>query len=277
MFGNFKSLVMHSLYIGVKDLLVFARDRMMLISFIIMPIFMMIMMGFIFPSQNALKNVPLGVVNLDEGPLGTQITSALQQMNHSQSDRMFAITYLRSKGAAIDQIKQQVINGALVIPPDFSARISAAEQASVIIITDQSNPQVSAGISGVLNGLVSGMANQLATRNVATLVPNVKNPELMVKPFTIETEGIVPGKPNYFQFMAPGLMAMTIMMAAPAIIAPSSSLLGRPSSPGTRIESDVSSRKWTFMFASISNRLTYRRLVRAKTRQSTVRISSPRW
>jgi ABC-2 type transport system permease protein len=33
-------------------------------------------------------------------------------------------------------------------------------------------------------------------------------------PFTVQTEGIVAGKSNYFEFMAPGIMAMTIMMAA---------------------------------------------------------------
>jgi ABC-2 type transport system permease protein len=214
MFGNLKGLIMHSLRLGIKDLLVFARDRMMLISFVVMPIFMMLMVGFIFPSQNVLKNVSFGVVNLDEGSMGGQIVLALQQMNRGQNERIFAITYLRSKGTAVDQIKYQMINGALIIPSDFSAEISTGEQASVILITDQSNPQVSAGITGIINGLMSAMANQLASQNVATLLPNIPNPQQLIVPFTVQTEGIVAGKPNYFEFMAPGIMAMTIMFAA---------------------------------------------------------------
>jgi ABC-2 type transport system permease protein len=214
MFGNLKGLIMHSLRLGIKDLLVFARDRMMLISFVVMPIFMMLMVGFIFPSQNVLKDVSFGVVNLDEGSVGDQIVLALQQMNRSQNERMFAITYLRSKGTAVDQIKYQTISGALIIPSDFSAEISTGEQASVILITDQSNPQVSAGITGTISGLMSAMANQLASQNVAALLPNVPNPQQLIVPFTVQTEGIVAGKPNYFEFMAPGIMAMTIMMAA---------------------------------------------------------------
>jgi ABC-2 type transport system permease protein len=206
MFGDLKGLIMHSLRLGVKDLLVFARDRMMLISFVIMPIFMMLMVGFIFPSQNILKNVSLGVVNLDEGSMGDQVVLALQEMNRSQNERMFAITYLRSKGAAVDQIKYQTISGALIIP--------AGEQASVILITDQSNPQVSAGITGTINGLMSAMANQLASQSVAALIPNVPNPQQLIVPFTVQTEGVISGNPNYFEFMAPGIMAMTIMMAA---------------------------------------------------------------
>jgi ABC-2 type transport system permease protein len=214
MFGNLKGLLVHSLRLGIKDLLVFARDRMMLISFVVMPIFMMLMMGFIFPSQNVLKNVSLGVVNLDEGAMGNQIVLALQQMSRSQDEQMFDITYLRSKGAATDQIKSQTISGALIIPADFSAEISAGEQASVILITDQSNPQVSAGITGTIDGLVSAVGSQLAAQNVARLAPGVPNPQQLLVPFTVQTEGIVAGKPNYFEFMAPGIMAMTIMMAA---------------------------------------------------------------
>jgi ABC-2 type transport system permease protein len=214
MFQEFKRVTVHGLRIGIKDLLVFARDRMMLVSFVIMPIFMMLMMGFIFPSQNALKNAPLGIVNLDEGPLGSQITLALQQLSREQSDRMFAITYLRSKGRAIEEIRSQVINGAIIVPADFSANISAGEQPSVIIITDQSNPQVSTTITAVLDKLMSGMSTQLAAGNVASVIPGVTHPERVVEPFTVKTEGVVPGKPNYFEFMAPGLMAMNIMMAA---------------------------------------------------------------
>ena len=214
MFENFQRVAMHSLRLGVKDLVVFARDRMQLVAFIIMPIFFMVMMGFIFPSQNALTNAPLAIVNLDEGPLGAQIVAGLQQVNRGQSDRMFAITYLRNKGTAVEQMKKQIINGALIIPADFSAKIAAGEQVSVVVLTDQSNPQVSAQIGGVLNNLMSGMSTQLAASNIASRVPGASNPETIVKPFTVETEGVVPGKPNYFEFMAPGLMAMNIMMAA---------------------------------------------------------------
>jgi ABC-2 type transport system permease protein len=61
---------------------------------------------------------------------------------------------------------------------------------------------------------MSAISAQLATRNIASKLPGTAHPEAIVQPFTVETQGVVPGKPNYFQFMAPGLMAMVIMMAA---------------------------------------------------------------
>jgi ABC-2 type transport system permease protein len=214
MFENFKRAVIHSLRLGIKDLRVFTRDRMMLISFIIMPIFMMLMMGFIFPSENSLKNAPLGIVNLDPGPLGTQIVGVLQQPMPGQTSKMFDIVYPKSQADAVEQIRKQAINGAIVIPADFTAKIVAGEQASVTIVSDQSNPQLSAMLGSMLNQLMSAMSTQLATKNIASKLPGTTHPEAIVQPFTVETQGVVPGKPNYFQFMAPGLMAMVIMMAA---------------------------------------------------------------
>ncbi|PIZ42772.1 ABC transporter permease, partial [candidate division WWE3 bacterium CG_4_10_14_0_2_um_filter_42_8] len=49
--------------IAKKDLLEFTRDKLRLVTFLIMPMFMMIMTGFIFPNQNTLKNISLGVTN----------------------------------------------------------------------------------------------------------------------------------------------------------------------------------------------------------------------
>jgi ABC-2 type transport system permease protein len=203
---------MHSYRLGVKDLKVFARDRMRLITFIIMPIFMMIMVGFVFPSQGALKNAPLGIVNLDQGPLGKQIAAIFNQQDPQTGERLFEITYTSSETEVVKLIGKQAINGAIVIPADFSARIMRGEQGVVTVITDQSNPQVSIMISGVLDKLMSEVSTSMGEQKVAAL--GVADPKAVVEPFVVETKGVVPGTPNYFQFMAPGLMAMVIMMAA---------------------------------------------------------------
>jgi ABC-2 type transport system permease protein len=205
---------MHSWRLGVKDLTVFFRDRMMLISFIVMPIFMMVMMGFIFPSESSLKNAPLGIVNLDQGSAGAQIVSAFTQAGTSQN-KMFEIAYPISQDDAINQIKEQSINGAIIIPGDFSAKIASGQQSTITIINDQSDPQLSSILSGVLNSMMSAISTKMGATMVAELPGMTSSQaEAMVQPFTIKTMGIVPGNPNYFEFMAPGIMAMVIMMAA---------------------------------------------------------------
>lgn len=214
MWQRTKKAVMHSYRIGVKDLIVFARDRLRLITFVIMPIFLMVMTGYVFPNQNALKNAPLGIVNLDQGPVGAQIISALNQPISGQNATLLKLTNLPSQAKAEQDIKDQIINGAIVIPAGFSAEIAAGQQAIIISITDQSNPQISLLMSEALGKLTSAISTQMATKKVETLLPGVADPSAVVEPFVVQSIGIIPGNPNYFEFMAPGVMAMVIMMAA---------------------------------------------------------------
>ncbi len=56
----------------------------------------------------------------------------------------------------------------------------------------------------------------VAEQNVQLLSPttvNATNSLAIVKPYSVRTEGSVPGELSYFDFMAPGLMAMTVMMS----------------------------------------------------------------
>lgn len=214
MLQRIKKAIVHSYRLGVKDLLVFARDRLRLVTFVIMPIFMMVMTGYVFPNQNVLKNAPLGVVNLDQGPLGAQIISGLNQTSPGQGEKLLKLTYLKDEAEADQEIKDQEINGAIVIPADFSSKIAAGQQATITTITDQSNPQISLMMSGTLDMLMSDISNQMATKKVEALIPGVADPQGVINPFVVETKGIIPGNPNYFEFMAPGIMAMVIMMAA---------------------------------------------------------------
>lgn len=215
-----------ALQIAKKDLLEFIRDRAMLISFVVMPIFMMVMMGYIFPSQSSLNNTPLGVVNLDKGAVAKGLAEAIGKLKvEDGSDPMFETKTYASAEAAKEGIKDGKINGAIVFPNDFSECIARGEQTKITLISDQSNPQVSSMMSGVFNQIVEGMSSATGQKKVEAMVgsftPGKPAPanstkidaKAVVKPFVLETTGIVPGKPNYFEFMAPGIMGMIVIMA----------------------------------------------------------------
>jgi ABC-2 type transport system permease protein len=62
-----------------------------------------------------------------------------------------------------------------------------------------------------LTGVFSAMGQQLAIQNVLPL--NATNPLAVVQPYSVQTQGVVSGHPSYFDFIAPGIMAMTVMMS----------------------------------------------------------------
>jgi len=203
-----------------KDLLEFSRDHIRLMTFIIMPIFMMILTGFIFPSQSSLKNVPIGIADLDKKETSQKIIDAIQEISMSDSYRAFDVKMYKDIETIKEGIKKQDINGGLVIPTDFSNNILSNQQTTLIIVEDQSSPQISGLITQVFEKLIDNFSQQLSIQKVETILvaynqtrsPKI-SPRAIVQPLLSKIEGLIPGNPNYFEFVAPGIMAQIVMTA----------------------------------------------------------------
>jgi ABC-2 type transport system permease protein len=214
-----KTLLTHSLRIAWKDLTELYRNRLGLVLLVLMPLFMMVMVGFIYPSNGiSASNLPVALVNGDAGYGNSTIASqtfimGLQQINNRTS--MITLSNATSESDIKSMVQKGDIEGGIVIPSNFTESILNGEQGTLIIVTDQSNPQISATIQAVLSAVFDQMGTMLAQQNVQRLSPavNASNSLAIVKPYNVQTEGVVPGTPSYFDFIAPGIMAMTVMMS----------------------------------------------------------------
>jgi ABC-2 type transport system permease protein len=214
-----KTLLSHSLRIAWKDLLELFRNRFMLVLLVVMPLFMMGMIGFMFPSNGAsMSNVPVAVVNQDAGYNNSTIasqtfTAILQQINGKTG--LMVLSNASSLSAVKDLIQKGDLEGGIIIPSNFTASVLGGEQGTLVIVTDQSNPQVSATIQTVLTSIFDQMGTMLAQQNVQLLSPavNASNSLAIVRPYNVQIQGVVSGSTNYFDFVAPGIMAMTVMMS----------------------------------------------------------------
>lgn len=214
-----KTLLSHTGRIAWKDLTELFRNRLGLVLLIVMPLFMMVMVGFIYPSNgSSVSNLPVALVNEDSGfnnsyvPSQTFVTM-LQGINSQTS--MMVLSNESSVSAIKDMVQRGDLEGGIVIPSNFSESILTGQQGTVIIVTDESNPQISAEIQGVLHTVFDEMGTVIAQQKVQMLNPtvNATNSLPIIKPYNIQTEGVVSGSPSYFDFIAPGIMAMTVMMS----------------------------------------------------------------
>lgn len=207
-------LIRDTLVIARKDLLEFSRDRMRLVTFFIMPMFMMIMVGFIFPNQNALKNAPIGLADLDKSQLSQQFVSIIEDMENDDGIKIFKIKEYDSLDEVKEAIKKHEANGGIYIPEDFSEKIEANEQAEIVIVEDQSNPQASQIFNQVLKEVVDRYGTGVAVQKVAAITRSDPNlAQRLVEPIVAKFEGIVKGDFNYFEFVAPGIIAMIVLTA----------------------------------------------------------------
>lgn len=199
------STLKHSFWICWKDLLEFRRSKLRLVMLILMPLFMMIMTGYIFPSNNAITNIPVAVANEDIGPYGSIFYDSLKSANNETHMMVLsdAINY--------DDIKLQIqdgkISAGILIGANFSSELLSGHQGIITVILDQTNPQMSLMIETALNELIRQLGTQYALFNLG----NITYAEIV--PFNPNFEGIYPGSPSYFEFVAPGIMTMVVMMA----------------------------------------------------------------
>jgi len=212
-----KHMMSNSLRIAWKDLMELFRNRMGLVLLILMPLFMMAMVGFIFPSStSSLSNVPIALANEDTGFGGYRLSSTFVMTLNTINENTGMMTIANASN--LDDIREMIqtgnAEGGIIISSDFTSSIMNGQQGTITIITDQSNPQMSAMIQTVLNQVFEQMGTALAQQNIAEQLGIDPSSALaVVKPYNIQVQGSIEGEFSYFDFIAPGIMAMTVMMS----------------------------------------------------------------
>jgi len=196
-----------------KDLMELFRNRLGLIMLVLMPIFMMSMVGFIYPSNTSISHVSIALVNEDKGDGSAMLITALEAINNNTE--MMTITNASSLDEVRDMIQRGEIEGGIIIANNFTSSLISGKQGTITIVTDQSNPQMSMLLQTALKEVFEQIGTWLAQQNIEGLSPavNASNSLAIVKPYSVQTEGAVPGHFSYFDFIAPGIMAMTVMMS----------------------------------------------------------------
>lgn len=204
-------ILSHALSIAWKDLIEFRRNRIALIFSLIMPLLMIGMFGLIFQdTASSLNNVPVGLVVDDVGEYGMQVSTLIKTVSSTPDG--IQIVDVSTRAQAEEQILSAEIKAALIVPHNFSQILQGQTQAKITILTDPSNPTISQAITQVFNGMISVIADQLSQQLIEAGMPYV-NSEFVINPISVDVESIVPGGGSYFDFVAPGLIAMNVMMS----------------------------------------------------------------
>jgi ABC-2 type transport system permease protein len=208
-----RNIIRHSLWICWKDLLEFGRSRLRLIMLVLMPLFMMVMVGFIFPSGNSsISDQPIALADMDNGSLGNLFVAQLNRINNETG--MMDLIAAKDFEDIKSKIQNSEVTGGIIIMDNFSSDIYSGKQGYVTIVTDQANPQISLIIQNALSQTVEMMGEQRAIQTINTTYNvSLSQASSMVKPYVVEIRSVPEETTNYFQFVAPGIIAMVVMMA----------------------------------------------------------------
>jgi ABC-2 type transport system permease protein len=210
-----------SLKIARRDLLDFWRAKQIVLSFLLMPIVLMSMFGYMFPTvpkpnqfvgsmPTAYPNLPVALVQVDHGSLANAV--AYQFVNIAQTQQLFQVVEMGSYQSARDTLVRGAIFGIVVIPEGFTDAILGRQQAAVEVTADETNPQIAAVVQGEMASIFSIISSNISTSAMGNSGGN--NPTFILQPVSIIQEPLISGTSTTFQFLAPGFMALTVVFGA---------------------------------------------------------------
>jgi len=209
---GFKQELSHALWITWKDLMELRRSVMRMAMMVLMPLIMMAMISFIFPSsQNVLNNIPVATVNNDRGVQGSFLLGNLTVVNAEKGWMTF------KEASSFEEAKEMIIKGealgGIVIPENFTEALTThLYTVNITILTDNSNPQISQILSQVLTQVINGMSQMQSIMNVYPYAKQIHvNPVAIVVPYSAKPQGVVGEGGSYVEFMIPGLLMMTMI------------------------------------------------------------------
>jgi ABC-2 type transport system permease protein len=141
-----KRVLEASFRIAWKDLKELQRNKLGLLMLVLMPILMMAMIGYIYPSGSSydMSNLKVQVINLDTGYMNTSVSdtfaSAVNTVNEVSVNMQF------SNGTTVDALTDSIqrgdVDAGIIIPVDFTECALTGKQANITIVSDNSNPQL---------------------------------------------------------------------------------------------------------------------------------------
>ena len=206
--------------IARRDLLDLWRAKMLLFFFILMPLLLMTMFGFIYPPVpksnpstgnigTAFSNLPVALVQMDDGQTANSVAAQFIQISAQQG--LFKISEIASYPAARDQIVEGNIKGIIIIPQSFSDAIAAGQPATIQVTVDETNPTIASVVQSEISAVFGIIGSDMSTQSINNISGGKVNPAFIIQPISITKIPLITGVSSSFQFLAPGFMALTVI------------------------------------------------------------------
>ena len=168
-------------YIAKKDLLQILRDRNELIFLILVPLVLILVVGFafgnLFGSSSGPTTITVAVSNQDSGFVGKSITDAL----HINNDQLkITVNQYNDPGQVTDQVANNSnVNAGVVIPAGTTDKIIAAAQSGTTpknLVQFYSLPSSNDPRATIIQNIVTGvLSSQLAGTSAVGQVNSICN------------------------------------------------------------------------------------------------------
>ncbi|MFO0549618.1 MAG: ABC transporter permease [Polyangiaceae bacterium] len=184
-----------------KEFVHMRRDRSTFVIALTIPIFQLVLFGFI---DQTVTNVPTVVVDQDESAESRELMDRLRATHTFKISTVTADP--REARTAIAAGRAKV---GIVIPPDFHDRRSRRSGAKILVLIDGSDSNVSAQALGAINGVAADTNLTALSETVAATGAGAPQQPLSVQPIILfNPDG------RTANFIIPGLVAILLQIVA---------------------------------------------------------------
>lgn len=180
-----------------RDLKKFRRNPIVIAMSLLMPVIYLVILGNSF--QGKLQALPLAVVSADAGPYARSVLENLRAVE--AGPRTLIIVNAQDEKAAMDGVRNGIFKAALVIPADFSKRITVKKRPEVGLFLDNTDGISAETIKNTVHVAIAAIGSDyVSIRERAD--------EIFLRDTNLYR------KVDYYQSLVPGVVVMAVFLGA---------------------------------------------------------------
>jgi ABC-2 type transport system permease protein len=143
----------HILAIVEREMRKFFRSPALMMASMIFPLVQLIVLGNAFGGK--IRDAKLGLVDQDKGTQALKIREAFDSVRANM--RTFEPVYYNDPKTAMDDVRNGKIQGAVIIPPQYSRRVYEQDQPRIALVVDNSDNFMSSTLEDELTSITNAL------------------------------------------------------------------------------------------------------------------------
>jgi len=136
-----------------RDMRKFFRNPALMMASMIFPLVQLIVLGNAFGGK--IRDAKLGLVDQDGGTQALKIREAFDSVRSNM--RTFEPIYYNDPKTAMDDVRNGKIEGAVIIPPQYSRRVYEQDQPRIALVVDNSDNFMSSTLEDELTSITTAL------------------------------------------------------------------------------------------------------------------------
>ena len=178
-----------------RELRKFFRSPALMIMSMVLPLVQLIVLGNAFGGK--IKNASFAVVDYDHGPQALKVREALDAI-HANAGTITPVMY-QDETTAVEDVRKGTVQGALVIPAEFSRRMYEKDRPQIALVVDNTDAFMSSTLEGLMNSLVQEF-------NQPEIRPRI------VEQLELATVELYPYV-EYMRYLLPGVIVLSMFVS----------------------------------------------------------------